>query len=261
MGRRVLLLVALALVPAGAASAAAPCPVKRLPAEVLREGDAAVERYRERRALQFTPDLMGYRDGPALGPPSRRERRRIRRAIEFRRDFRLNTSRLLVRRLLRDRTPAVRRTVGDWGLPLTPLEVRELGFRRMVQDTNGPVQSYAGRCARRVSGGTYLDQDAPNGIEVVLSVVSGKERHLEALRPRYRLRGLLRVRRVRFTERHLRSVSDEIAEDFGEIDSLYSTSLSIRHNRVLVGLRNPGPGDQRLLRRRYGPALRFWTVP
>jgi hypothetical protein len=55
-------------------------------------------------------------------------------------------------------------------------------------------------------------------------------------------------------------VSDRIAEDFGDIDSLHSTSLSIRHNRVLVGLRDPAPGDRRTLRRRYGPALRFSTA-
>jgi hypothetical protein len=37
--------------------------------------------------------------------------------------------------------------------------------------------------------------------------------------------------------------------------------LSIEHNRVLVGLRDAKRGDRRLLRRRYGPALRFWNFP
>jgi hypothetical protein len=102
---RPLAVAALLLVVAPPAAAAAPCPVEPLPEEVLRSGDDAVERYRELRRRQFTPDLMGYRDGPALGPPSPKERRAIRRALRFRRIFGLNTKRLLIRRLLRDHSP------------------------------------------------------------------------------------------------------------------------------------------------------------
>jgi hypothetical protein len=111
-----------------------------------------------------------------------------------------------------------------------------------------------------VSGGLHLDQDAPEGIQVVASVAAGRARHLEALSSRYRLRALLRVRRVRFTERRLRSVYERVTGDFDEIEALYSATLSIRHNRVLVGLRDGSARDRRLLRRRHGPALRFWAA-
>lgn len=257
---RLIALASLLLALAPAAAVAAPCPIATLPDDTLASGDEAVERYRELRRLQFDPDLMGYRDGPALGPPTMQERRAIRPALRFRRDFGLNRSRLLVRRLLRDRSPAVRRSAGEWGTPLTALERRDLAFRTRVQNATYPVRRYVDRCAREVNGGTHLDQSAPQGIRVVVSVVADRQRHLEALRARYRLRGLLRVRSVRFTERQLRSLMDRITADLDELDrtgvEVRSVSLYIARNRVEVTLDDPSSRARRLLRRRYGPALR-----
>jgi hypothetical protein len=239
----------------------AACPVEPLPTGTLAAGDAEVESYREDRRVQFGPDLMGYRDGPALGRPSARERRTIRSALRFRRTFGLNDSRLLIRRLLRDRSPAVRRTAAEYGTPLAPLEQRELEFRIEVQNSTRPVHRYVARCARAVSGGIHLDQRDPLGIRVVVSVVAGRARHLEALSERYRLRSLLRVRRVRFTERRLRVVQDRLGDDFDELQALgvdmRSTTLSIARNRVIATVVDASPSDRRLLRRRYGPPLRI----
>jgi hypothetical protein len=249
----------LALVPQ--ADAAAPCPIERLPDETLRTGDDAVERYQGLRRLQFTPDLMGYRDGPALGPASPRERRAIRHALRFRRLFGLNQSRLLVRRLLRDRSPAVRRSAADLGTPLTALEQRDFDFRIRLQNGTASVRRYVDLCARRVSGGIHLDQDDPDGIHIVVSVVAGRGRHLEALRARYRFRALLRVRRVRFTERRLNSVMDRITGDLDELRRIgvhvRSVTLLIVQNRVAVTLRDGSRRDRRLLRRGYGPVVRI----
>jgi hypothetical protein len=231
---------------------------------MLARGDEAVQRYREARRLQFTPDLMGYRDGPALGPPSARERRAIREALRFRRDFGLNTSRLLVRRLLRDRSPTVRRSAAEYGTPLAPPEQRDLEFRIEVEHSTRPIHRYVGRCARAVSGGIHIDQGHRRGIHVVVSVVSGRARHLRALSERYRLRALLRVRRVRFTERRLRAVQDRLADDFAELRALgvdlRSSTLLIARNRVAVSVEEPTPRERRLLRRRYGPTLRIWRA-
>jgi hypothetical protein len=202
-------LIEAALLGLVAAAVAAPCPVERLPAEPLRAGDDAVERYRETRRLQFEPDLMGYRDGPALGPPAAKE--------------------------------------------------RDLDFRTRVQNSTRPVHRYVDRCAHRVSGGIHIGQGHPRGIHVVVSVVGGRARHVAALGSRYRFRGLLRVRRVRFTERRLRSVQDRVGDDFGELRALgvdvRASTLVIARNRVLVGVKEVSRRDRRLLRRRYGPAV------
>jgi hypothetical protein len=240
-------------------AAAAPCPVEPLPEEVLRSGDDAVERYRELRRLQFTPDLMGYRDGPALGPPSRRERRAIRHALRFRRSFGLNTSRLLIRRLLRDRSPAVQRWAGELGTPLAAPERSDFRFRTRVESGTRAVDRYVDLCAGRVSGGIHIDQRHPRGIHVVVSVVAGRARHLKALSSRYRFRALLRVRLVRFTERHLQALMDRLNGDVDEFERLGvdvdSFGLSITHNRVFMEVEGLTRRERRLLRRRYGPAL------
>jgi hypothetical protein len=242
MGGRVLLVAGLLLLAlAPQAGAAAPCPIERLPDETLRTGDDTVKRYQELCRLQFTPDLMGYRDGPALGPPSAGELRRIRSALRFRRFFGLNQSRLLVRRLLRDRSPAVRRSAADLGTPLTPIEQRDFDFRLRVQNRTASVHRYVDQCARRVSGGIHLDQDDRDGIHIVVSVVAGRGRHLEALQARYRFRALLRVRRVRFTERRLDSVMNRINGDLDELRRIgvhvRSVALLIVQNRVAVTVR------------------------
>lgn len=260
MGPRALVVAGLLLLAlAPEADAAAPCPIERFPDETLRAGDDAVERYQELRRLQFTPDLMGYRDGPALGPPSHRERRAIRHALRFRRFFGLSQSRLLVRRLLRDRSRAVRRSAADLGTPLTALEQRDFDFRLRVQNGTASVHRYVDRCARRVSGGIHLDQDDPDGIHIVVSVVAARDRHLQALRARYRFRALLRVRVVRFTERRLEALMDRLNGDVDEFERLGvdvdSFGLSITHNRVFMEVEGLTRRERRLLRRRYGPAL------
>jgi hypothetical protein len=41
---------------------------------------------------------------------------------------------------------------------------------------------------------------------------------------------------------------------------LRSTSVLIARNRVVAAVEDPSARDRRLLRRRYGPPLRIWTV-
>ena len=112
--------------------------------------------------------------------------------------------------------------------------------------------------------GIHIDQGHPRGIHVVVSVTSSRARHLEALSERYRFRALLRVRRVRFTERRLRAVLDRLGDDADELQALgvdlRSTTLLIGRNRVAVSVVDLTPRDRRLLRRRYGPALRIWPA-
>ena len=251
----------LAVGPQGVAAQVEPdaCSVAPLDASELAAGAAAVRRYRAGRERQFAPDLMGYRDGPALGPPSRRERRRIRASIGFRRLFALNTNRLLIRRLLRDH----RRANYDFGVPLAPLEIRSMRFRDKVGSGMGRVEEYLERCARGVSGGVYLADRVPEGAAVIVNLTGERDRHEQALRMRYRYADLLESRLVRYTLQYLEDLQEQISDDWDELErrgvDLTSLSTSTENNRVEVTLRNPSRRAAAILAERYGEAV--WMDP
>src|SRR4051812_48085256 len=89
---------------AGSRPPAAPagCSVGPLSGTVLKNGAASVRAFRRIQARERGPGLMGFRRGPRLGRPSKAERIRIEEALQIRRDFGLNPSTLLIRRLARD---------------------------------------------------------------------------------------------------------------------------------------------------------------
>ena len=103
--------------------------------------------FRRLEALEAAPDLMGFRRGPKLAPPTRRERHKIRLKRSERRFFGLNPSALLVRRLMRDHS---RRSVISQlvGIRVTRLEERELNFQDRIEDALREVDRYTSRCAR-----------------------------------------------------------------------------------------------------------------
>jgi hypothetical protein len=86
----------------GAGSAKSACTVAPLSQTVLRHGVASVRHFRELLARERGADLMGFRRGPRLKPPSAHERSQIEDARSLRRQFGLNPSTLLIRRLIRN---------------------------------------------------------------------------------------------------------------------------------------------------------------
>ena len=245
----------------GAAAQESPgaCEVAPLSSGELAAGADEVRRYRAGMKRQFAPDLMGYRHGPRLGPPSRRERRRIRESIGFRRQFALNTNRLLIRRLLRDQ----RRADHEFGVPLAPLESRSMAFRDKAGQALSPVDQYLRRCARDVDGGLFLTDRVPTGVRIIVSVTAHPEGVREALRVRYRYADLLEVRVVRYSLDYLDEVRERISDDWERLGrlglDLTSLAVDTSGNRVEVSLRNPSARARRVLARRYGKAV--WMDP
>src|SRR3954470_16579648 len=127
-----------ALITGATASGSKPgggCSVRPLPRAALHRAAADVSEYRRIEARQRRPDLMGFRRGPRLGPPTKVERGRIAEAREQRRDYGLNPSTLLIRRLARDHSARSLRSRTFWvrGLKVTTVEERGLRFRDRVE--------------------------------------------------------------------------------------------------------------------------------
>ncbi|MEA2397699.1 MAG: hypothetical protein QOK25_1255 [Thermoleophilaceae bacterium] len=273
MGGRVVAGIVLALVVGAAAvdgwskvhTGHARCVVPRLSAAVRHGGDLAVARYHRQRRREFAHDLMGYRDGPPLRPPSHGERKRIRDIRSTREQFGLNASTLLIRRLMRDRAHRDR-GFGLLGIALTPLEIQTVRFEDRVQDSIAPLDAYAAHCAADEFGGAYFFNRRAGGyVGAIFTAHLGH--HVKALRARLRYGALLRVRRGRYTLRQLNAVQRRVNRDWdsGELArqglDVQSTGRDDQANRVEVGLSNPSPHAAQVLLQRYGYAVRMNPEP
>src|SRR5581483_7813624 len=135
-------------------------------------------RYIAERRREFSPDLMGYRRGAPLPPPDSQERQTIADQRAERQQFGLNSSRLLIRRLLRDHSKPVEKS-WDWiGIPLTALELRTLKFELGFQQSTGLVDSYAEHCAHQDDGGAYFTYHARRPSLFVINVTRDVEPYL-----------------------------------------------------------------------------------
>lgn len=206
---------------------------------------------------------MGYRHGPRLPRPSRKERREIADERASRLQFALNPNRLLIRRLLRDRSPTVRNSYDLYGFALAPLELRTVNFEERFQDSTARVDKYAARCGRRHYGGAYFSYRPARPQLFVVNVTTRVDHYLDAYQARFRYGRLLRVRRVRFSEITLERVQNKVDADWDsgwlkrrKLD-VTSTGLDDEQNAVIVTLSNPSRRAARILRRRYGPAVRM----
>ena len=267
-GAAVALVIVFGAVPVTASAgrwASASCTVPTLSSPARAAGDRAARGYIAERGREFAHDLMGYRRGPKLPRPTRKERRRIAEERSARLEFALNPSRLLIRRLLRDHSKAVRNSYDLIGIALTPLEVRTVNFELRFQDATGLVDAYAARCARRDDGGAYFSYHPVRAQLFVVNVTRHVDRYLDAYQERFRYRLLLRVRRVRFNLRTLNHVEDRVDADLasGWFDrhklNLVLFGIDEERNAVVIGLHSPSRRAARILRRRYGAAV--WMDP
>ncbi len=228
-------------------------------AETLRAGDAAVRHYRRDRRRQFAPDLMGYREGPPLPPPSEWEQTEIEESVRFRKTFALNTSRLLIRRLLRDRSKEVEDSITRFSVPLAPPEARGMSFRDELRSSRKPLLAYMSQCAKDEDGGLYLADLVPKGVVLVVNVTGRPRHHLRELRARFAHRGVMRVRKVTYSERYLRALSNRLVKDSDALEGrgldISEVAVDVELNRVAVGLKNPSPMARRVLVQRYGRAV------
>lgn len=213
-----------------------------------------------RRRRERATDLMGYRAGPALGRPSRRERRRIESVRHDRLFFAgLNPSRLLIRRLLRDRH-VLRHTEPGFP-PMTPIERRDFDFQQTRElSAQGRIWRYGRRCAPGRYGGEYPTVRWPEGIRIHVRFTANRAVEAAHLRARYPYAPLLVFERARFTLRELNAVERRIERDS---DALVRQGFRIsllavdeRHNAVEVGIDRPTAAQRAELRRRYGPSVR-----
>jgi hypothetical protein len=242
--------------PAGA------CSVAPLSGTVLERGAASVRHFRRIQARERRPGLMGFRRGPRLGPPTKAERTRISEARQIRRDFGLNPSTLLIRRLARDHSHRSRRSFWLPPLRVTALEERDLRVRERVE-TGGlnELDRYVKHCARKTYAGMYFDRDRPWPAEyrIVVLFKGPLERHRELFRTRLRYHSLMPVRHGRFSLRDLGAVQERLDADWDQWKrdgfELNTQGFDARRNAIVVGIGNPSRRATDAFRERYGSAV------
>jgi len=252
----------LAAVPASHAGAAGgPCSTPPLPARERSSGETAVRHYLRWRTAEFAPDLMGYRKGPRLGPPSKRERSEIVHERGQRELFHENTSTLLIRRLLRDRSKAVRDNADLLDYRMTPIEVRAHWFEERFGAATERATTYAGRCLADTYGGVYRSKPR-EGVTLTFVFTDDPSSHLAALRQRFRYGSRIRVAQGRWTLTQLQAVSDRIFHD--DEAALERLGVDVNggwideeHNEADVGVSHPTAAKQQILTDRYGPMVKL----
>jgi hypothetical protein len=175
----------------------------------------------------------------------------------------LNPSTLLIRRLLRAHGRGVDPEGGGTGVPLAAPEVRDLEFRRRVEDAVVRLVRYQQRCATRSSAGLYLF-DRRSGVFVGVRFTIGVRHHRLQMLRRFPYGALLRVRSARFTLKQLSAVQRRIEEDDAFLRSrgieVGATDLDIVRNQVAVELRRAPSGAGRYLSHRYGGTVRVYRA-
>jgi hypothetical protein len=208
---------------------------------------------------------MGFRRGPRLPPPSPAERRQISIQRAERLLFALNPSRLLIRRLLRDHSPVVRKGLDLVGARLTPLELRTENFEQgPFQQALSRVDAYGSRCARQDHGGIFTSERPRQPMLLTVNVTRAVSYYLAHYRSNFRYGILLRVQRVRFSLATLGRVQARITSDWnrGRVHlGINRIALNVQANRIDVGLGHPSHRAARILRRRYGPAVHMDPNP
>jgi hypothetical protein len=249
--------------PHAASGSTRPCVVRKLAPEVRRAGERSVVTYHRLRRREYESDLMGFRPGPRLGSPSRTERRHIRASLTFRHTFKLNPSRLLIRRLLRAHGRGVDPEGGGTGVPLAAPELRDLAFRSRVEAATVRLSRYGRRCAEGSFAGLYL-VDRRSGVLAVTRFTTHLRRHRLEVRRRFRYGALLRVRAARFTMSRLLAVQRRIEDDDAYLRSrgieVGATDVDVVRNRVEIELRRAPSGAGRYLSHRYRGAVRVYRT-
>jgi hypothetical protein len=247
------------------------CSVRPLPRAALHRAAADVSEYRRIEARQRRPDLMGFRRGPRLGPPSKAERARIEEAREQRRDNGLNPSTLLIRRLARDHSTRSLRSRSFWvtGLKVTTVEELGLRFRDRVEAELPKIEPYVRQCARTTYAGEYFDSGRPwpARYRIVVLFKGPLERHRKLFRTRVRYHSLMPIRHARFSLHDFAAVQERLDADWEDWKrqgfELNTQGFDVRRNAIVVGIANPSPDATEAFRERYGSAviLEGFSIP
>jgi hypothetical protein len=253
------------LVPGATATGSEPhgrCKLAPLSGTVLKNGAASVRDFRRIQARERRPGLMGFRRGPRLGKPSKAERERIEEAREVRRDFGLNPSTLLIRRLARDHSQRSRRSFFLPPLKVTALEERDLRFRDRFETSGlNEVDRYIANCGRRADAGLYVESDRPwpAPYRIVVLFKGPLERHRRLFRTRTRYHSLLPIRHARFSLHDFAAVQERLDADWDEWKrqgfELNTQGFDVRRNAIVVGIANPSRRATKAFQARYGSAV------
>ena len=178
----------------------------------------------------------------------------IRQAQAVRRDFRLRADRPYVVSLQRDPAARRRRTAENGDIPLTADEAAYFSDRYRVEEEAGAVGRYVGRIAG-LSGGVSIEDDGRRGAYVGLRVTR-RLRQAERAQVARRARRF-RIRRVRFSERHLRQIQEQVGDiAFAEGSAIDAQELSVDIDRNAVVLVHTSSRDAtRALEKRFGASL------
>jgi hypothetical protein len=238
------------------------CPVPRLTHAQKHRAHVEIRREARRRRREGAPDLMGYRDGPALGRPDRRERRDIADARAERSLVGLNPRRLLIRRLLRADSPAIRKSWELIAAPMTSLELRDYFFQQdRVVESQSRIERYGRRCVPQTYAGEYTTVRWREGIRVHVLFTKSRGKYGRRLAARYPYAALMKVHRARFTLRYLNALQRRIDADWDELHrqgiQVSLTGVRVEYNAVELVIPHPSHEDRTELRRRYGTAIRI----
>jgi hypothetical protein len=237
------------------------CSAPVLRGSVLRRGAATVHDFRRAQTRERASDLMGFRRGPRLAPPSSTESARIERARSLRGQIGLNPSTLLIRRLARDHSRRSQSSFLFPGLKVTAIEERDLALRDRFENKLLEVSGYGVRCARDVYGGLYVDAGRPwpARYRIVALFKPPVAPHGAALRTRFRYHGVLPLHAARHSLQELFDLQARVEQDRDDWRSkgydVQSVGIDVRRNVVVAGISNPSPGATAAFRERYGSAV------
>lgn len=185
----------------------------------------------------------------------------VRDAQQFRRGFGFRADHAYVVRLARNPSARARADVDSQGIPLSKQERRYLNERARVEDETSALRGYLATVPG-LSGGLSIEDDAPRHPFVLLRITrplsAAEARHLSSRARRYRLR------QVRYSERHLATVSAQISDVIDSPGSqlqMRTLGVDIDHNAVELEYYSPTATDADALKRRFGSALISKRLP
>jgi hypothetical protein len=189
------------------------------------------------------------------GRPPDAPAERLAGAIRFREDFTLRSDPAFVARV--QASPTARARGDRRGFPpITPSEDRYFRERDRVQEAASRIDGFL-RERRATDGGLSIEDDFPRGAYLLVRLAEPRpERHLPTLRRRAGVR--VRVRRVRWSERHLRRVQRRVDALFARPPrdvTVGATYPDLDRNRVVVEVATRRTDVQQELTRRFGPAV------
>lgn len=193
---------------------------------------------------------IAYTPSGALGRGSEIAPARVQNAIRFRSDFGLATDSVSVAASFTD--PSY--DDGEWGVPLSPVELQDLDARSLVRDEIQPLLELATTLPG--FAGAYIDQKR-GGLPVLLS--TDPEELASALVGPLGVGTIYEIRGVERSLEELQGVHERIVADLPSLAkqgiSVVSVGLDVPSNAVSVGGQEFSSSVARVLSDLYGTAV------